>query len=94
VKPGIPTRFLPVAVLLPALAFPQGALACAACFGRSDSPMAEGMNMGILSLLIIVMAVLAGIASFFIYLMVRSARLAGTAPAPARIPPTAAQSTP
>ena len=56
--------------------------------------MAEGMNMGILSLLIIVMAVLAGIASFFIYLMVRSARLAGAAPAPGRIPPVAAQSTP
>ena len=56
--------------------------------------MAQGMNMGILSLLLVVMAVLAGIASFFIYLMVRAARRATTAPAPGRIPPTAPQSTP
>jgi predicted lipid-binding transport protein (Tim44 family) len=94
VKPGIPTRFLAAALLLSPLVFPQAALACAACFGRSDSPMAKGMNMGILSLLIVVMAVLAGIASFFIFLMVRAARLAGAAPAVAPFPPAPAPAQP
>ncbi len=47
-------------------------LACAACYGQSDSPMAAGMNWGIFSLLAIVVVVLAGVASFFVYLGVKS----------------------
>ena len=47
--------------------------ACAACFGQSDSPLAHGMNMGILSLLLVVVFVLGGIASFFVYLARRAA---------------------
>jgi hypothetical protein len=43
-------------------------LACAACYGQSDSPMANGMNWGIFSLLVVVVGVLASIAAFFIYL--------------------------
>jgi hypothetical protein len=42
--------------------------ACAACFGKSDSPLAKGMNWGIFSLLAVVVTVLSGIASFFVYL--------------------------
>jgi hypothetical protein len=57
---------------------PQRARACAACFGQSDSPMAKGMNMGILSLLIVVVFVLGGIAAFFIYLVKRSSAAAAT----------------
>ncbi len=47
--------------------------ACAACYGQSDSPMAAGMNWGILSLLITVVLVLGAIVAFFIHLARRSA---------------------
>ena len=49
---------------------------CTACFGQSDSPMAKGMNMGIFTLLLFITCVLAGIASFFVYLIRRSSQLA------------------
>jgi hypothetical protein len=58
------------------LALPNPALGCAACFGKSDSPLAEGMNWGILSLLAVILAVLGGIAGFFIFLARRAARQA------------------
>ena len=58
-----------------ALAAPRAALACPVCFGQNDSPMAVATNMGILTLLIVVVGVLACFASFFIYL-IRRARLA------------------
>ena len=59
---------------LPALiGTPSAALACAACYGQSDSPMANGMNWGILSLLAVVVCVLGGIAAFFIYLARKAA---------------------
>jgi hypothetical protein len=48
-------------------------LACAACYGQSDSPMAHGMNWGIFSLLTVVVGVLGTIAAFFIYLARRAA---------------------
>jgi hypothetical protein len=51
-------------------------LACAACFGKSDSALAQGMNMGIFSLLAIVALVLSGVAGFFIFLARQSARAA------------------
>jgi hypothetical protein len=50
-----------------------GALACATCFGRADSPLAEGMNMGILVLLGVVLTVLAAFAAFFVFLARRAA---------------------
>ena len=60
-----------VAVAL--LTQPLPASACATCFGASDSPLAQGMNMGILSLLGVTVLVLGSVASFFIYLIRRSA---------------------
>lgn len=54
---------------------PAAAWACPVCFGESDSPMARGMNLGILFLLCVTGVVLASFAAFFIYLM-RRARLA------------------
>lgn len=51
---------------------PSSAQACAACFGRSDSQMAEGMNMGILSLLVVITSVLFGMACFFVFLAKRA----------------------
>jgi len=51
---------------------PSHAWACAACYGQSDSPLAQGMNWGILSLLAVVVTVLGGVAAFFVYLARRS----------------------
>lgn len=69
-----------------AVAASPAARACAACFGRSDSPLAEGMNMGILFLLGVIVSVLVGFASFFVFLARRSARLHAAAPRPDTAP--------
>jgi hypothetical protein len=50
--------------------------ACAACFGKSDSPLAEGMNWGIFSLLAVVGCVLSGFAAAGIFLVKKSASVA------------------
>jgi hypothetical protein len=65
------------------LAAPRVALACPVCFGESDSPLARAMNMGIGLMLVVVVGVMVGFASFFVSL-VRRARLAesGAKPAP------------
>ncbi|HEY0455368.1 MAG TPA: hypothetical protein VGE41_03280 [Verrucomicrobiae bacterium] len=55
-------------------------MACAACFGKSDSALAQGMNMGIFSLLAVVVFVLSGFAAFIIYLVRRSAALNASQP--------------
>ncbi len=57
----------------------QPLLACAACFGQSDSALAQGMNWGILSLLGMIVLVLGGVAGFFIYLARKTAALAPAA---------------
>ena len=58
-------------------AAPLQSLGCAACFGRSDSKMAVGMNWGIFSLLVVISTMLGLIASFFVFI----ARRAAAAPA-------------
>ena len=63
-------------------------LACAACFGQSDSPMAHGFNWAILSLLAIIVTVLGGFTTFFVFIAKRSAAVSST-PTPTA---TAAQS--
>ena len=61
------------------LAFhPATLLACAACYGQSDSPLAKGMNWGIFTLLGVVVFVLGTITTFFVYLGKRAATTAGT----------------
>jgi hypothetical protein len=64
---------LAVIAALPA----NSALACAMCYanGNADSPLTQGMNWGIFSLLAMVVCVLATIAGFFIYLARKSAAL-------------------
>jgi hypothetical protein len=47
--------------------------ACAACTGKSDSDMAKSLNAGIFSLLAVVATVLAGAASFFVFLARKAA---------------------
>lgn len=65
-------RILFAGATLVLTALPNTASACAACFGKSDSPLAKGMNMGILSLLVVVVFVLSGFAAFLIFLVKRS----------------------
>jgi hypothetical protein len=62
---------------------PPTLMACAACFGRSNDSMAHGMNMAILALLLVVLAVLTGVASFGIFLARRASRFSTDASAPA-----------
>jgi hypothetical protein len=90
---AITIRFLLLTAALSSLA-PASAWACAACYGQSDSPMAQGMNWGILSLLGCIGLVLAGVGGFFIYLARRGT---ATRVEPSRAPtaqPSAASWTP
>jgi len=48
---------------------PSPLFACAACYGRSDSPLASGMNWGIFTLLGVVLTVLTCIALFFVHVV-------------------------
>jgi hypothetical protein len=56
-----------------ALSQPTSTFACAACYGKSDSPLATGMNWGIFSLLAVVVPVLGSIAAFFFFMARRAA---------------------
>lgn len=57
-------------------------LACSACFGQSDSPLAKGMNWGIMSLLVVVVMVLGSIAACSFVLARRAATAAARPPTP------------
>ena len=48
---------------------PSPLFACAACYGKSDSPLAYGMNWGIFTLLGVVLTVLTCIALFFVHIV-------------------------
>ena len=52
------------------------ALACAACFGKSDSVMARSLNASIFTLMGVIGTVLVGAASFFVFLAKRAATTA------------------
>ena len=45
---------------------------CAVCYGDVDSPMSHGMNMGILTLLIVIAFVLSMVALFILSLYLKS----------------------
>jgi len=63
------------------LAGSWAASACSACYGgKTDSPLAQGMNWGIMSLLGIIVTVLVGVAAFFIFLARKSSALEPEAP--------------
>ena len=59
------------------IAAPRVALACPVCFGQSDSPLAKGVNMGVLFMLGTITAVLIGFATFMIYLARRAKVFSG-----------------
>jgi hypothetical protein len=73
VKNHIHSAFIASAALF--LVASPNTWACSACFGKSDSAMAEGMNMGILSLMAVIGLVLGGLVSFFVYVAKRTAAL-------------------
>jgi heme/copper-type cytochrome/quinol oxidase subunit 2 len=50
----------------------HAALACSACYGKSDSALAKGMNMGIFVLLGFIGLVLVGVAGFFVFIIRRA----------------------
>jgi hypothetical protein len=58
---------------------PSPLFACAACYGKSDAPLAHGMNWGIFTLLGVLVTVLASIATFFVFIVRREAALMKTA---------------
>jgi hypothetical protein len=72
------TRGIGLMALALWLLAPADALACPVCFGISDSPVARGMSMAVVVLLVITTGVLTLFATFFVYL-IRRARLRGAA---------------
>ncbi len=62
------SRIILMAVLL-ACANPSALFACAACYGRTDSPLATAMNYGVLTLLGIVVAVLSVFLLCFVHIV-------------------------
>jgi hypothetical protein len=66
-------KILISAAVMAWLASPASLLACAACFGKSDSNMARSLNAGIFSLMAIIGTVLIGAASFFVFLSRKAA---------------------
>jgi hypothetical protein len=89
IKPDASARrpylaFLRYALFFTAAAWhPYSLQACTACFGQSDSPMAKGMNWGIMSLLVMVVGVLGCLVAFFVFLARRAATVSVSAAAPA-----------
>jgi hypothetical protein len=69
-------KILAAAAMCAAAFQPVSSLACAACYGASDSPMAKGMNWGIFSLLAVVTVVLGSVATFFVFIGKKAAEAA------------------
>ncbi len=59
-------------VILAASLIPHSAQSCPICYGDPDSPMTQGMNMAIFSLLGVTGSVLGGLVLFFLYVRRRS----------------------
>lgn len=75
-------KWLLASALLTLLLHPAPLLACAACYGASDSPMAKGMNWGIFTLLGVVGCVLSTFATFIVFLAKKSAAVEAAQPSP------------
>ncbi|MDR3458367.1 MAG: hypothetical protein P4N60_13030 [Verrucomicrobiae bacterium] len=66
---------------------PARSFACATCYGANiDSPMADGMNWGIFTLLGVVGTVLATFLTFLIYIIRKSEAMNAAAEAAAKSP--------
>jgi hypothetical protein len=77
VTPGSPVgckNKIPWVVLSIVLAAPRSIFACAACTGRSDDAVAQGLNAAVLMLLLVLLVVLGAFVSFLAYLVRRAAK--------------------
>ena len=74
-------RLIGVLIASVLILVPRVACACPVCFGENDSPLALGINYGILAMLGIIGVLWVAFGSFFIYLR-RRARLAETGSLP------------
>jgi hypothetical protein len=63
------------ALLIALLLLPNSLLACAVCYGQSDSPLAKGMNWGIAVLMCCILSVLCSIVVFFVHVGRQSSKL-------------------
>jgi hypothetical protein len=70
------------AVSCAAVVAPSSLLACAACTGKTDSSLAQGMNWGILTLLGFVLSVLSCFVVFFVHVARRTPPTDGDANPP------------
>lgn len=66
--------FPPILVLAVLFGLALQSHACSACYGKSDSEMAVGMNWGIFTLLGVVGLILGCVSAFFVAIGRRSAR--------------------
>jgi len=80
-----PPRLLRKILVAATALAPSPLFACAACYGKSDSALATGMNWGILTLLGVVLTVLTCIALFFVHI-VRKEEASSNPPPPANDP--------
>jgi hypothetical protein len=78
-------RLSVLAVVLAVVGHPAGARACSACYGDPDSPTSHGLTLAILALATVVMAVLGGVATFFVQASRKAELLEATAAARALI---------
>ena len=65
-------RTLSALILLVAGPLTGKLAACAACFGKTDAPLAQGMNAGILVMLAFVVGAWIAFGSFFVFIARRS----------------------
>jgi len=63
------TRKILFALALLAAGAPSSLFACAACYGRTDSPLASAMNFGVLTLLGVVLCVLSVFLVGFVHMV-------------------------
>lgn len=72
--------FISTAALAGAALMPSPVFACAACYGKTDSALASGMNWGIFTLLGVVLTVLTCIALFFVHIVRKEEALSKSSP--------------
>jgi len=73
-------KTLLIAAMGTAALAPSPLLACAACYGRSDSALAEGMNWGIFTLMGVILTVLTCILVFFVHIIRKEEKVANGSP--------------
>ena len=72
---GLAVRSMAVGWIMLMVLSPQ-AWGCATCYGESDSPLAAGMNWGIMTMILVAYSVLFSIIGFFIFVARKAAATA------------------